>query len=319
MIDRSPWAPIAAAMEQRLIFDAPLANLTTYGVGGPAAILARPESPEELSALLEMRARQELPVHILGGGSNTLFADEGFEGLIVKLGKMFQSVDASEDGRIMAGAGVPTAAVLETAVNMELSGLEGLAGIPGSFGGALMMNAGSCGQEVGATVEYVFGLDGQGRKFRRPKGELKFEYRRLGGLPEGAVMLGADLRLGRDRPEDIKNLIGEYRSRRAKTQPQGLRSAGSVFKNPPGLYAGKLIEECGFKGLAVGGARVSEVHANFIVVQGPSESGQILELINKVRAGVYERRGVILEPEIKIIGPRGPMAPAPLGVDHGRA
>ena len=318
MIDRTAWERTAAAKAGRVFFDAPLAGMTTYGVGGPAAVLARPESPEELSELLE--ARENLPVFILGGGSNTLFADEGFEGLVIKLGKAFQTVDASEDGRIRAGAGVPTAAVLETSVAMEFSGLEGLAGIPGSFGGALMMNAGSYGLEVGSAVEYVFGLDGQGQKFRRSKTELTFEYRRLSGLPEGAVVLGADLCLNEGRPEDIRKLIDDYLVRRTETQPRGLRSAGSVFKNPPGQAAGRLIDECGFKGLAVGGVMVSEIHANFIVARGPVESGQILELINKIRAGVYQRRGVILEPEIKIIGPRGPMAPAPLEVgEYGRA
>lgn len=318
MIDRSAWELTAAAKAGRLIFDAPLAKMTTYGVGGPAAILGRPESPEELSELLAAQAREDCPLYILGGGSNTLFVEK-FEGLVIKLGKAFQNVEASEDGRVTAGAGVPTAAVLAASVNMELSGLEGLAGIPGNFGGALMMNAGSYGVEVGSAVESIFGLDALGQKFCRSKEELKLEYRRLTGLPDGAVMLGADLRLTKGRPEDIKELINEYLSRRSAGQPQGVRSAGSVFKNPPNLYAGKLIDECGFKGLAVGGARVSEIHANFIVAREPVEGGQILELLNKIRAGVYEQRGVILEPEIRIIGPRGPLAPVSLGVNNGRS
>ena len=319
MIDRQPWARIAAVMGDRLIFDAPLANRTTYGVGGPAAVLARPDSPEELAELLEIQVREKLPVYILGGGSNTLFTEAGFEGLVIKLGQMFQLVQASEDGQLTAGAGVPTAAVLENAASMEFSGLEGLAGIPGSFGGALMMNAGSYGLELGSVVESVLGLDGQGREFRRLKADLKFEYRRMTGLPDGAVILGAELRLSSGRPEDIRKLIAEYLNRRAENQPKGVRSAGSVFKNPPGLYAGKLIEECGFKGLTVGGAMISEVHANFIVARGRVESGHILELIDTVRAGVYQQRGVILEPEIKIVGPGGLMAPVPLEVTDGRS
>lgn len=305
-------------MGGRLVFDAPLAPLTTYGTGGPADVLARPDSAEELAELLKIQTDQEMPVHILGGGANTLFADEGFRGLVIKLGRMFQTVQGSVDGQMSAGAGVPTAGVLENAAVMEFSGLEGLAGIPGSIGGALMMNAGSFGLELGSVVEAVYGLDGRGRHFRREKVELKFEYRRLTGLPEGAVILGTDLRLSPGRPEDIRKLMAEYQRRRAESQPKGLRSAGSVFKNPPGLYAGKLIEECGFKGTAVGGAEVSEVHANFIVVRDRAESGQIIELMNKIRAGVREKCGVALEPEIKIIGPRGPLAPAPLEADNGR-
>ncbi|MDR2945883.1 MAG: UDP-N-acetylmuramate dehydrogenase [Candidatus Adiutrix sp.] len=313
MIDRRPWDSLASRLGDRLIFGAPLADLTRYGVGGSAALLARPESAEEVRDLLAVRNETGLPLSILGGGSNTLFTEAGFAGLVMRIGQGFQVVEALGDTGLRAGAGAHTAAVAEAAAERGLRGLEGLAGIPGRFGGALMMNAGSFGQDVGSCVERLFGLDAQGREFSLGKAELRYEYRRLSGLAEGAVLLGAELRLEAGHPEDIKRTVAENLARRSASQPKGFRSAGSVFKNPAGHSAGRLIEECGLKGATIGGAAVSEVHANFIVVQGKAESGHILELVDKIRAAVYNQRGVVLEPEIKIIGPTGPLTLASPG------
>ncbi len=305
MADCRPWALLAPALGGRLRFNAPLAPLATFGVGGPATVLARPDTETELAAVLDLARREGLPRLILGGGSNILFADEGFEGLVVKLGQGFQAVEPQGRTSLAAGAGASSARVLEAAAERGLAGLEGLAGIPGTIGGAVFMNAGGFGREVGPAVARLRVLDGDGRLTTMEKTGLRFEYRRLHGLPEGAVILGVEFDLAADRPEAVRARVREALDRRSQTQPRGLRSAGSVFKNPPGLFAGRLIEDCGLKGFRIGGAEVSEVHANFIVNRDGAKSRDILDLVRHIQAAVQERHGVALETEIKIIDPRG--------------
>ncbi len=304
-MDRRPWEALARVWGGRLTFDAPLRALTTLGVGGPAAILARPETAEEVAAALDLARRENLPFFILGGGSNVLFADEGFQGLVIKLGEAFEAVERSGAAGLVVGAAAASVRALNASADWGLAGLEGLAGIPGTVGGAVFMNAGGSGREVGPAVERVFFLDGPGRLSSLGRSELAFEYRRLSGLPRGAVILNVEFALTPDRPEAIRARVRTAQERRAQTQPKGLRSAGSVFKNPPGLSAGRLIDQCGLKGLTVGGARVSEVHANFIVNPGRAESRDIRGLMDTIVAAVAARHGLTLEPEIKVVGPAG--------------
>lgn len=319
MSTRGPWAEIARQMGGRLTFDCSLEGLSAYGSAIRAKALAKVEQVEELKKLITLKNELDCPLYILGGGSNTIFVGPEFKGLVIKLGKKFQEVSDSGDALMRAGAAAPTSLVLETATTLGYAGLEGLVGIPGCFGGALVMNAGSYGFEIGSVVERLWGLDGQGVEFTVYRDSITCHYRHLFGLPDEALVLGAELRLQKGLESDIRQKIRDNLSRRGTTQPKGWRSAGSVFKNPPGCSAGRIIEECGYKGLALGGARVSEVHANFIVAQGPIDGSLVLELINIIRAGVFEKLGIALEPEVKIVGPLGLMAPIPLEVKHVRS
>ncbi|MDR0881233.1 MAG: UDP-N-acetylmuramate dehydrogenase [Candidatus Adiutrix sp.] len=303
------WAELQGQMGQRLISGALMKDYTTFGVGGPARLLARPETLAELAALLEICGRQGFRYYVLGGGSNTLFLKDGFDGVVIRLGQSFRAIESLGDGRLKAGAAAPVGPLLDLAVDLGLAGLEGLAGIPGTVGGALVMNAGSFGQSVGSTVTGLSYLDRQGRLVNIPAANLEFSYRRLKGLPEGAVIVAAEFALTPGRKESLREIISQRLARRAERHPLGARSAGSVFKNPAETPAGRIIEECGFKGARAGGAVVSEKHANFIVNQdGLADGDDIYELILTIIKGVRQLRGLTLEPEIKIIGREGEVA-----------
>ena len=298
------WAPLQELLGARLTFGAPLAALTTLGVGGPARILARPDNEVELAATLKTAREVEAPIFILGLGSNLLFDDAGFDGLVIKLGGEFRMINLIAPNLIRAGAGAPCAEAVMRGAGWGLTGLECLAGIPSTLGGAVSMNAGSFGGEIGPLVEEVRYLDREGLAGRLQRDQMDFTYRRFRGLPDGAALTRVDLKLASaDGAEVAARVEANLAARRAK-QPKGVRSAGSVFKNPPGDSAGRLIEACGFKGQRVGGAEVSEVHANFIINRGGAKSADILELIRRIVETVRDKKGFTLEPEIKIVSQR---------------
>ena len=297
------WSLLREKMGARLAEGVPLARLTTLGVGGPARILARPESSAELTEVLQVARAEGLRVFVLGLGSNILFADAGFDGLVLKLGRSFAVLERHEETRVRVGAAAPCAEVVRRSVEWALSGLECLAGIPSTVGGAVFMNAGSFGGEIGPSVTRVSYLDRDGNPGELSLDQLNFTYRRFRGLPEGAVMTGAELSLTPAGPGVVAARVEANLSGRRAKQPQGVRSAGSVFKNPPGDSAGRLIEECGFKGFRLGGAQVSGVHANFIINQGQAASRDILELMKRITDSVREKTGITLEPEIRIVAP----------------
>jgi UDP-N-acetylmuramate dehydrogenase len=298
-----PWRGLAESLGGRLIFQAPLRDFTTFRVGGPARMLARPEEIGELQALLALARNEKLPFVILGGGSNLLFDDAGFDGLVVKLGAGFAGLEG--DGPLVrAGAAAAGADLLAWVLARDLGGLEGLAGLPGTVGGAVAGNAGAGPEGLGRAVAGLFILEGDGQTRSVSAAELNFAYRRLTGLPEGAVILEAEFALSSRPAGDIRARLAEIRERRGR-QPHGGRSAGCVFKNPPSLSAGRLIDECGLKGLRIGGARVSEVHANFILAENGAAASDILALIDRVRDKVLARHGLALELELKVLGPGG--------------
>ena len=297
------WRRLAESLGDRLIFEAPLRDLTTFRVGGAARLLALPNEIVELQAVLAAARGENLPVAVLGGGSNILFDDAGFNGLVIKLGPGFTGLEG--DGPLIrAGAAAASTDLLAWAIARDLSGLECLAGLPGSVGGALAGNAGAGPEGLGRTVTRLFILDeaGHGRTLKAE--DLDFSYRRLSGLPRGAVILWAEFALNPRPAGEIRAFLEEFRKRR-RLQPAGGRSAGCVFKNPPDHSAGRLIDECGFKGQRIGGARVSEAHANFILAEDGATAGDILALIDRVRRGVSERYGLDLEMELKVFGPGG--------------
>ena len=297
------WRRLAEILGDRLIFQAPLREFTTFRVGGPARVLARPEEAGEIQALLNAARGEGWPVVVLGGGSNLLFDDAGFNGLVIKLGSGFDGLEGAGP-LVRAGAAAASADLLAWALARDLGGLESLAGLPGSVGGAVAGNAGAGPEGLGQAVTRLFILDGAGQARTVEAAGLNFAYRRLDGLPGGSVILSAEFALTPRPAGEIQARLEEFRARR-RSQPLGGRSAGCVFKNPPSLSAGQLIDQCGFKGRRVGGARVSEAHANFILAEAGASSADILALADLIRQEVLARHGLVLELELKVIGPGG--------------
>lgn len=280
----------------------PLAPKTTMRVGGAARLYAEPATEEDLRLLLVRAARDGLPVFVLGRGSNLIVPDEGVDGLVISLSiNSWAGFERLPDGRIRVGAGLRLKNLCGLAAAEGLGGFEFLEGIPGSVGGALRMNAGAMGGWMFDVVDEVrlMSVDGEIRNL--PRSVMTVEYRACGELKD-SIALGAILHpMSKSDAASVGRQIEDYRRKRRETQPRE-PSAGCIFKNPPGASAGKLIEESGLKGARVGGAEVSRVHANFVVNRGSATSGDVLELVRRVRAGVLMAKGVELEPEVLLYG-----------------
>lgn len=278
----------------------PLAKKTTWRVGGRADWYVEPATEDDLAALLQFCAGRELPVLVLGRGSNLLVQDGGWRGLVVCLNGPLWSRIAVEGERLRAGAGARLREVVMTARRHGLGGLEFLEGIPGSVGGALRMNAGAMGASLFQVLEQVRAMDYSGRVGERAAGRIPVAYRSCAWFQDH-IALEAVLRAVPAPVEQIDEILRGHHQRRWRTQPAA-PSAGCVFKNPEGSSAGRLIDELGLKGLRVGGARVSEVHANFIINEGRAAARDVLQLIEQIRGRVRAERGIELELEIKIVG-----------------
>ncbi len=280
----------------------PLDGHTTMGVGGRARWFLLPRDAHEAADALEFLDRAGVPTFLLGGGSNLLVRDGGFDGAVVNLSAL-SSVRIAGD-RIRAGAGAPLARLARAAMNAGLSGMEGLVGIPGTVGGAVYMNSGGRNGEIGDVVESIGVVDRRGRFGRLAREQVGFRYRgtALGDL----VVVDATLRLRRGEKEAICRRMAEVLKRKHETQPMGQRSAGCIFKNPaPGRPAARLIDEAGLKGARAGGAEVSARHANFIVNAGGAAAQDVLALIARVRREILLRYGMSLGLEVKVLGERG--------------
>ena len=277
---------------------APLARHTYLRLGGPARYLAIPEDIEQLQQLLGWARAEGLSLRVLGGGSNLLVADEGIDALVVSLRRAAGSFTFIGE-RVVAGAAVMLPALSRAAAERGLGGLEFAIGIPGAVGGALNSNAGiGDGRSVGLLVEEVEVLGGRGRS-TIPRSELFFGYRRSSLRGAGVMVLGATLRLQPRPKEEIEAELRTLLEHRQATQPTAGPNAGSVFRNPEGDYAGRLIEAAGCKGLAVGAATVSELHANFFVHDGTATTADMVELMAQVQRRVLDHAGVRLQPEIE--------------------
>ncbi len=291
---------LRALLGQRALFGEPMSRHTTWKVGGPAWCLCRVHSQREALAVIHAANKHGRPWKALGGGSNLLVADQGYPGVLLRLGGSLAGWSQDQDD-LLVGAGLYLATVVKHSARLGLKGLEWAAGIPGTLGGAVANNAGAHqGQMSDLTQELT--LLSQAREIVRIKGgEAPAGYRRR-ELPAGSLILAARLRLAPSRPEAVISAIGQNLARRRQSQPLGRATAGSVFKNPPGDFAGRLIEAAGLKGLAVGPAVVSQLHANFIENRGGASAAQVLELMQLVRRRVAERFGVELEPEVEVLG-----------------
>ena len=292
---------LRAACGNRVRTRFPMAPLTTFRIGGPAALYLEPESDEDLAAAGRAIVDADLPVFVVGKGSNLLVSDEGFRGLVLRLGRGYRWV--ARDGSVLvAGGAMPLPALSGVALHHDLSGIEFGVAIPATLGGAVRMNAGAHGHEIGETVRSVeLFLLRSGLRQRVVAADAGFAYRRS-GLPEDAVVIGTELRL---RPGDrigIRARMDEAREWRRRTQPIAEPNCGSVFKNPTGDHAARLVESVGAKGLSVGGARVSTKHANFIVTEPGSRAADVVALIRQIQALVEERCGIRLETEVHLVG-----------------
>jgi UDP-N-acetylmuramate dehydrogenase len=288
----------------RVLFDRSLRTYTTFRVGGPAGALVYPKDEVELKRLLDFLRNKNIPSTFLGKGSNTLFLDEGFPGVVISLTRGFGGVSGprTEGGvfLVTAGAGGSLARLLNHLAGKGFGELSFLAGIPGTVGGALIMNAGAYGKEIGTVTRSIRFMDKEGKARERIGPALKFAYRKL-SLPPRAVILSGTFRVEPGDPRIIREEIRGILNKRIQTQPWKEASAGSFFKNPPGCWAGRLIESAGLKGFAVGGAKVSEQHANFLVNTGKATARDILSLMKAVQKKVREKTGVSLKPEVRII------------------
>ena len=301
----SPAPPGAAAHPQaawrgELRHNEPLCEHTSWRVGGPAERLYLPADLDDLLDFLRGLPAGE-PLFWLGLGSNLLVRDGGIHGTVVCTKNRLKGMRALEGGRVYVEAGVPCALVARFCAEQSLNGAEFLAGIPGTFGGALAMNAGAFGGETWALVDGLLTADRCGVVRRRAAGEYQVGYRSVAG-PGGEWFLAAEMRLAPGDTAQARERIKALLARRAASQPVNQPSCGSVFRNPPGDYAARLIESCGLKGFRIGGACVSEKHANFIVNLGDASARDIERLVAAVREQVLQQRGVSLEPEVRIVG-----------------
>jgi UDP-N-acetylmuramate dehydrogenase len=279
----------------------PLAPLTSFRIGGPAAIYLEVESPADLEAVGRAVRETGVPLLAIGKGSNLLVSDQGFPGIVVRLGRAFRW--AARDGdRVTAGGAMPLPALAGVALQHELAGLEFGVAIPASLGGSVRMNAGAHGHSLDEVVESVELFDLARDRMRLvAANDAGFRYRDS-ALPETGVVVGATVHLRPGDRKEIRERMDEARAWRRATQPLAEPNCGSVFKNPPGEHAARLIEESGGKGLAVGGARVSEKHANFIVAGRGASSSDVVRLIRALQERVRDRFGVDLEPEVHLVG-----------------
>ncbi len=299
-------AQIEAGRGGRLERNAPLASRTSFRVGGPADLLFEPFSADTLAEALAAAHRLGLPVTVLGGGTNILVADRGVRGLVVRLGREFdfRKWQVHEDGArasVEAGAATRLSRLVSEAVEGGWAGIEFAAGIPGTVGGGALMNAGAFGGEIGDAIERISAVTYAGEKLALERSKLRFSYRRL-ALDASLVVTSVRFGLLRSSVGRLKRVVESVQRKRKSKQPLGLPNAGSIFRNPPGTAAGRLIEQAGLKGRTIGRAQVSPEHANFIVNLGGARAADIRDLMNVVQEEVWQRGGVWLEPEVRLIG-----------------
>ena len=282
----------------KIKINVPMSSYTTFKTGGNADIMLCPTSTEELRNIVKFFYESKTPYYVLGNGSNLLVSDSGLKKPVIYIGRNFNSIEQFDDC-ITANAGAYLSTIAKKACEASLSGFEFAAGIPGTLGGALIMNAGAYGGEMKDVVEAVSFIDPSGDEQVVSGEEMEFSYRRSALSDTDCIITGASLKLHYGNKSDIAEKMEELAGIRREKQPLVYASAGSTFKRPTGYFAGALIESCNLKGKTIGGAQVSEKHAGFIINKGNASTKDILELINYIRETVYNTHGVILETEVK--------------------
>ena len=282
----------------------PLARYTSIKIGGPADYFLEVESIAALSRALKLLDRDGVPFCILGKGSNVLVSDLGVRGAVFRMGGEFKRMEwqeGHEEARVTVGAAYPVTQLVREAVRRGYAGLEFAEGIPGSVGGALVMNAGAYGSEMEKIVDRVEGMSVHGEPAGFERERLAFSYRDA-HLPVGTIVTQVRLRLRRGNVEEMREKLRELVTKRKKSQPSGYPNSGSMFRNPPGDFAGRLIEAAGLKGKRIGGAEISERHANFIVNLGGAKAEEVRKLMQIVQAEVKKQFGIELVPEVRLVG-----------------
>ncbi len=276
-----------------------MSRFTWLRVGGNANYAIYPSSIQQLTNLISFLSKMGYPWIVLGEGSNTIILDEGIEKAVIITKKM-KAIEIKDSGEIVAEAGANMGTIMNRSVRKGFAGFEFAAGIPGTIGGGVFMNAGANDSEVKDVIKKVWlFIDGKEEVVSRR--ELNFEYRKS-NLAEGAVVMKVLIKLDRGDRKLSEKKVKDYLDKRNKTQPIKMSNTGSIFKNPDSIAAGKLIEELGLKGYEIGGAQISELHGNFIVNRGSAKASEVLKLIDVAKENAYKLRGIILEPEVRILG-----------------
>src|SRR5215216_6200989 len=290
----SPFSGLESIVEENV----PLARYTWYRIGGPARWFVRPRSIEELQEAAGRCVENDIPIYVLGLGANLLIADEGVEGAVFRLDEEHWRRVKYDKTTVEVGAGVDLQKLIIRTVREGLTGIECLAGIPGTVGGGIRMNAGGKFGDIGACVTRVLVMDQEGTVFERLKDDLVFDYRSTNIAAK--FILGATLELEQDDPDKIMRRTKEIWIYKRNSQPLNTKNAGCIFKNPRGLSAGALIDQSGLKGMRVGGAEVSTKHANFITAHPGCSSDDVMKLVKIIREKVYEKNEIVLESEVKV-------------------
>ena len=282
-------------------FNHSIAPYTTYHLGGKAAAFVQPQTIQDLAELLRCLTHAQVPYLMLGGGSNMLFADEGFQGVVIRLGRGFQGLHIEGD-RVRAKAGTQLVTVLAKAREAGLGGVEFFAGIPGTIGGAVVGNAGAKKAWIGPMVEELTVVTPHGEIKPLRKADYTYGYRNSSLKYSGKVLVEVVLKLKKEPKAEIEKKVKDYFKVRRGKQPKTEKNAGSVFKNPEGNFAGRLTESVGLKGFKVGGARVSEIHANFIINDGTATAHDVVAVMREIQKRVWDEYQIKLEPEILPLG-----------------
>ena len=287
--------------ENKVLEQEPMARHTTFRIGGPADYFVELGSIEQIRAAIQVCREENLPWFVLGRGSNLLVSDKGYRGVILSIYKDFQKTEIQGE-TVTVQAGVLLTTLSGKVLDASLTGLEFASGIPGTIGGAVVMNAGAYGGEMKDIVRKVTVLDQDGVVRTLTCGEMQFGYRTSLAKKKGYIVLGAELTLKQGEKEKIREEMQTLKAKRIEKQPLEFPSAGSTFKRPEGYFAGKLIMDAGLRGAAVGGAQVSEKHCGFVVNTGNATAADVRELMRQVQGKVQEQFGVHLEPEVRFLG-----------------
>ncbi len=279
----------------------PLSNHTTFRIGGPALHYLIPETMEEVSEALDFARSNHYPFYVIGKGSNMLFSDEGYPGVIIEIGKGLEEIQIDDDGVVTAQAGITLSSMASRLAKESLSGFAFASGIPGTLGGGITMNAGAYGGEIKDCIRSARVLTAEGNIKELSKDELELGYRTSIIQKESYIVLDAVFQFERGDKEAIQKEMRDLNQRRREKQPLEFPSAGSTFKRPQGYFAGKLIEDAGLRGYRVGGAQVSEKHCGFVINCGQATADDVKQVIHDVQQKVNEQFGVVLEPEVRII------------------
>ena len=287
--------------KEQVLFEELMKSHTTFRIGGPAEVFIMPKSVKQVQMAVKICQEEQIPYFILGNGSNLLVSDRGYRGVIIQMDRNMGEIQV-EGTEIQAAAGALLSSIAVAARRESLTGFEFAGGIPGTLGGAVVMNAGAYGGEIKDVLKEVTVMDGDGKIFTLPASELEMGYRTSIIKTAGYLVLSARITLSRGKEEDIKARTRELSEMRTQKQPLDYPSAGSTFKRPEGYFAGKLIMDSGLRGYSVGGAMVSEKHCGFVINKGNATAEDVVSLMKHVTEVVQEKYGVTLEPEVKFLG-----------------